>query len=178
MGANDISHFLHTVEIRKNEKIPLDNFYKETELEKRRMWSLINPGLLLSQAYIYFVYGQEQGLLDDLDISKYFSKISVNYSGYCDLSDIDKSITIRRRVRNAIAHCRYSIEVRTTDGRITKDGDVWFVFTDQKRDGSDKIKIEMSFPTFGNVVEAAGGHTLSKLKAQQNAPADARTSRG
>ncbi|HSW39152.1 MAG TPA: hypothetical protein VLL97_06635, partial [Acidobacteriota bacterium] len=43
---------------------------------------------------------------------------------------------------------------------ITNDGDVWFVFTDHKLDGSDKIKIEMSFPTFGNIVEAAGGHTL------------------
>ena len=164
MGANDVSHFLHTVEERKNEKVPLDQFYRETETEKKRMWTLINPGLLLSQAYIYFVYGQEKGLLDGFDISKFFSQITVNYSDYSDLHEREKSKLIRRRLRNSIAHCRYDIEIRTTDGEITKDGDIVFVFTDEKHDKSDKIKFEMNLPTFGNIVEGAGAHILNALR--------------
>ncbi|MGD9992368.1 MAG: hypothetical protein AB7S69_03645 [Salinivirgaceae bacterium] len=161
IGTNDTSHFVHEANSKKSETIPLRDFFENTE--RKRKWSIVNPGFVLGNAYMYFVYGQEKGLLNDFSIDAFLSNIIIteDKSKYDDC--IDKSDYLKRRLRNSLAHCRYRIEIRSKSQIIENDGDVWFVFSDSNK-GKDKITFEMSFPTFGNLIEKAGQHTLNNLR--------------
>ena len=79
------------------------------------------------------------------------------------MSDCKKCTQLKRRLRNSIAHCKYTIEVRTTDGQISNDKDLWFIFEDNNKKGDDPIIMEVNFPTFGNIVEKAGSHCIRKM---------------
>jgi hypothetical protein len=37
-----------------------------TETSDKRKWSVINPGIRMAQAYVYFVFAQEKGLFAEL----------------------------------------------------------------------------------------------------------------
>jgi hypothetical protein len=159
-GVNDTSHFVHTADERRDEKIFLKDFFIETKPKRR--WSIVNPGYILSNAYSYFVFAQENRLLDDFLLGQFLPFIKVTYPNYESLDDTQKSKLLKRRIRNAIAHCRYKVEIRTDDGKIRNDGDLWFVFNDEDR-GKDKITMEISLPSFGNLIESAGKYCISKL---------------
>ena len=161
-GVNDMSHFIHSASDQKEGNISLKDFFKQTE--QKRKWSIVNPGFVLANAYSYFVFGQEHKLLDKFDLSQFLSSFIVSYPNYKDIEPEKKSKLLKRRLRNAIAHCHYRVEIRTEDGKISKDGNLWFVFEDQKKDGSDKITMEISFPNFGNLIEVAGQHTIKELQ--------------
>lgn len=113
---------------------------------------------------MYFVYGQENKILDKFEFKDLLKNSKVNYHRYDSISDDEKCKLLKRRLRNAIAHCRFYIEIRNKSGIIERDGDVWFIFNDENRTGNDKIIFEMSFPTFGNLVENAGAFTMNYLK--------------
>lgn len=164
-GVNDTSHFVHEASHRRRDSISLNKFFELTK--PKRKWSIINPGFLLAQSYSYFVYGQESGALEDFSLEPFLDKIDVNYVGYDELSVVEKSKLLKRRFRNAIAHCRYQVEIRTQDGRISNDGDVWYAFHDDRPKGDDRIEFSISLPTFGNIIEAAGEHTMKQIKAEQ-----------
>ena len=160
-GVNDTSHFVHTANEKRDEEIFLKDFFIETE--PKRKWSIVNPGYILSNAYSYFVFAQEKKLLDNFHLEQFLPSIKVTYPNYESLDDAKKSELLKKRIRNAIAHCRYKIEIRTDDGKIGKDGDLWFVFNDENR-GKDKITMEISFPAFGNLIESAGEFCMRKLR--------------
>ncbi len=162
MGVNDSSHFLHVAQDNRESDISVSKLFADTS--PKRKWSLINPGLLLSQAYAYFVLGQEKKLIENFSLEKFIDQIEVKYCGFDAMSPDSKSQLIKRRLRNAIAHCRYSVVIRTNDGQIEKDGDLWFEFNDDNRNGRDRIDFSMSLPTFGNIIENAGEYTMLKLK--------------
>lgn len=168
-GVNDMWAFVCKAQENRDSSISLQNFFENTE--PKRKWSLINPGSLLSCAYAYFVFGYENGILDDFPVGnknakKFIEEFSVTYDKYKDMTLEAKVSMIKRRLRNSIAHCHYSVEVRTNDGQITKDGDVWYRFEDgEKKDGSDRITMEISLPDFGNIIEDAGKHAYNRLKS-------------
>jgi len=164
-GVNDSSHFLHEASRRRHEPISLYELFQETE--HKRKWSLVNPGFLLMQSYSYFVYGHEVRALEGFSLVPFLSDIHVDYDGYGQLDDDKKSRLLKRRLRNAIAHCRYQVEIRTQDGKITKDGDIWYAFHDDRPGGGDRIVFEISLPTFGNIIESAGAHTMKKIRVEQ-----------
>jgi hypothetical protein len=164
MGTNDASHFLHAAQQRRDD-ISLSHFIKETGAKRR--WSLVNPGIMLAFSYSYFVFGQENGYLDTFSLSPFLETIAVCYPSFDSMSPTDQSTHLKRRLRNSIAHCRYEVQIRTDDGAIHRDGDVWFVFQDSRPNGDDAIQFEMSLPTFGNIVESAGKHCANSIKAQQ-----------
>ena len=170
IGVNDSSHFLHVAQNNRKSDITVSKLFEDTEA--KRKWSLINPGLLLSQAYAYFVFGQEKGLIKDFSLEKFIDQIEVTYSGFDTLNIAEKSNLIKRRLRNAIAHCRYSVVIRTDDGQIKKDGDVWFNFNDYNQKKNDRIDFSMSLPTFGNIIENAGEYTMLKLKQNKAIDSD------
>ena len=164
MGMNDTSHFIHNINIfqKKNENITLKNYISETS--EKRKWSLNNPGFLLGTAYMYFVFGQEKELLKDYDIKEFLPKIKIleiQGKNNKDLHKVDIGDFIKIKLRNAIAHCSYNIEIRSKSNRIENDGQLWFVFEDEYGEG--KVKFEMSFPTFGNLVEKAGTHVFNSF---------------
>ncbi len=159
-GVNDTSHFVHEASKRKASGIPLNKFFNETK--EKRKWSIVNPGFILSLAYSYLVFGHEKELLKSFNMIKFnFTVSSLNYSA---LNDKKKNVYLKRRLRNAIAHCRYEVEIRTDNGEINKDSDVWFVFNDQKDDGTDKFTMSISFPEFGNLIENVGLHCYTELQ--------------
>ena len=166
-GVNDTTHFIHEASRRKGDSTSLKRFFIQTE--KKRKWSLDNPGFLLAVAYSYLVFGYEKGLLEGFPFGDHLNFFAVTSSTYNDLKDDNKkALEILRRLRNSIAHCRYEVQIRSSNGKIQNDGNVWFVFTDQnlrKPDSSDNIKIEISFPNFGNFIERIGGHCMKKLKS-------------
>ena len=170
-GVNDSSHFLHEASRRRGESISLADLFRETK--PKRKWSLVNPGFLLAQSYSYFVYGQEVGALVDFSLAPFLSDFEVSYHGYDQMKDDQKSNLLKRRIRNAIAHCRYQVEIRTLDGKITKDGDVWYTFHDDRQKGGDRIDFAISLPAFGNIIESAGEYTIKKIKAEQGGDGDA-----
>ena len=166
-GVNDSSHFLHEASRLRKEPISLVELFRETA--PKRKWSLVNPGFILAQSYSYFVYGHEVKALEGFSLVPFLSDIKVTYSGYDQLEDEKKSDLLKRRIRNAIAHCRYQVEIRTEDGKITKDGDIWYAFHDDRPKKDDRIEFEISMPIFGNIIELAGEHTMTKIKAEQDA---------
>jgi hypothetical protein len=167
-GVNDTSHFVHTANDRQNEEITLAEFFRQTE--GKRKWSIVNPGFILSKAYSYFVFAYEREMLDDFEPTDLITKIKFTdqRQEYNSSSERDKCKQLRRRLRNSIAHCKYIIECRTADGRISKDDDLWFVFEDNNNHRDDHIKIEVSYPVFANLVEGAGKHCMRELKIQQS----------
>lgn len=170
-GVNDSSHFLHEASRRRRESISLVELFKETK--PKRKWSLVNPGFLLAQSYSYFVYGQEVKALEGFSLVPFLSNIEVTYHDYDQLEGDEKSDLLKRRLRNAIAHCRYQVEIRTQDGKIAKDGDIWYAFHDDRPKGYDRIEFAISLPTFGNIIESAGEHTMNKIKAEQGGAGNA-----
>jgi len=169
LGVNNMWHFVHQAQLCGNHcPIPMREFYQYVTADLK--WSIINPGSVLICAYAYFVYGQEKKLLDDFlssDEGKeaFLAKFTVADTSYEKLtSNKEKVDYIKRRLRNSLAHCRYSVEVRTESGKIRNDGDVYYVFEDEDGKGGNKTKIEISFPSFANIIQATGKFGFKKLK--------------
>jgi len=99
------------------------------------------------------------------NVSEFINEFAVTYNRYENMDAKDKAVFLKRRLRNSIAHCHYSVEVRTNDGKINNDRDIWYRFEDESRKGDDKVTMEISFPSFGNIIEDAGEHTIKILKA-------------
>ncbi|MFO1432427.1 MAG: HEPN family nuclease [Candidatus Competibacteraceae bacterium] len=168
MGVNDASHFLHIAQERQADTISMRDFFAETE--KKRFGSLINPGILMSIAYSYFVFGYELRCLDDFFPSRFLNDIKIQNiedKNFYTKQDQDKWKYLQRRLRNSIAHCRFKVEVRSKPGKIQEDGDVWYVFSDENN-GKDKIEFAMSFPTFGNIINLAGAHCANKIRTMRS----------
>lgn len=161
-GANDASHFLSIAQRRRSEPTPLCDFFEETK--DKRKWSLINPGSMLAISYMYFVFGYERGHLSGFSLIPFLERVTVQYPGYESKTPAEKSDFLKRRLRNAIAHCRYEVQIRTDDGRPRNDSDFWMVFQDQRRSGADVVTFEMTLPTFGNLTEDAGCFCAQRAK--------------
>ena len=162
LGVNDASHFLHYAANNRNESMSVEQLFKDTK-EKRR-WSIVNPGFILSLAYSYFVFGYERKLIKEFCFQSWLRKITVEHNDFDKMSIKKKSDFLKRRLRNSIAHCSFKVEIRSSSGRIETDGDLWFVFFDENRNGNDKVKIEINLPDFGNILEEVGELCFRKLK--------------
>ncbi|MBN1931019.1 MAG: hypothetical protein JW786_05340 [Desulfobacterales bacterium] len=145
---------------KDNNKSSVQNLFLKTA--NKRRWSIINPGMILASAYSYFVFGQEKGFLNNYpdDTLVFLSKFKVTHANNIDdkeyqkKSEYDKCKYIKRRLRNSIAHCKYSLLNKNSDGKIRNDGDLLFNFKDD-RYGKQKVEFEIDLPDFGNIVESA-----------------------
>ena len=86
---------------------------------------LINPGLVLAACYIYFVYPREA--LGPIDLS------GIDLSPF-DLSEPAAAHEVLRRLRNSLSHGRFSI-----------NDEGFFMFRDQRSDGTDAFAIRVHF---------------------------------
>ncbi len=170
LGANDTYYFCHFCSsFRKNKQITISEAFSRTA--DKRTWGIINPGIILASAYSYFVFGQERGMLKGFpeDLNQFLGKIKVSHKNdinegdkYSNYSQHEKVEYIKRRIRNAIAHCNYRIYITTMDRKIRKDGDLLFVFKDDDH-GKKKVEFRISLPDFGNIVENCGEFVYTRL---------------
>ena len=105
---------------------------------------LINPGLVLAAAYIYFLYPKETAIhrlnLDSLDTSAF------------RLDHPMPTKDLLRRLRNSLAHGRFEIN---DSGR--------FEFQDQRHDGSDAFRAWIDLRDFGDFVDNFGRLAAGQL---------------
>lgn len=129
--------------------------------KKNENCELVNPGLLMSYAYIVFVYPRETAIsgIDEANLD--FSAFNVSAG----------DVTIRR-IRNAIAHGRFSF---SSDAQLT--------LRDNNRNKTDPFEASISAGDFGNFIQSFAG--LAKRtyfdgnqdSANNTMQVDARTSR-
>lgn len=97
---------------------------------------LINPGLVLAACYIYFVYPREATIasisLNGLDLASFAPRPS-------------DPRELLRRLRNSLSHGRFSI-----------DADGFFMFRDQRPDGTDVFSTRIHFTQLGQFVDTFG----------------------
>ncbi len=187
MGTNDSMHVLHEINKRivlnqspddglsksvdEGLKQTLGDFIDSTK--GKRIGSIINPGILMAQAYMYFVVGYEAGLLKGLEIKKNGifkfkdDKIPLDYKETEDSG-------ILRHLRNAIAHINYKFYTTNPNGVIENFGDILIEFKDfvpNKKNPNDKAKKYCEFRTtltnFGNFIETAGEMAYNMAKPKQ-----------
>jgi hypothetical protein len=124
-----ISWLFESVQIKE----PKFSDYLQQFKKKNEGCDIINPGILIAFAYIAFVYPKETSL-DMIDVSELdFSKFSFRK----DEGEV-KPKAIVRRLRNSIAHGRYSI---ARDAKIT--------FEDNCTCGKDPFTAEIACGDFG-----------------------------
>jgi len=173
IGMNDSLAVLHLASDKRNDQnFTTYDLYESTK--NKRRWSIINPGLIMAQSYMYFVVGQESGLLVDFPSSgqtiKFINQFSFHKDDYQTKKDENKTDAIKRHLRNSIAHSRYSFFINNPLGQITKDGDLIIVFEDYypKNDSKEHYcKFEISFPDFANLIESTGEMIFKKTTPQQ-----------
>ncbi len=102
--------------------------------EEHEGCDIINPGILMAYAYICFVYPRETAIKSIDDKRLDFSKFNIT---------IGQNKDVLRRLRNSIAHGRFSI---SSDAKIT--------FTDNRKDGKDPFCAEISCGDLGSFVQS------------------------
>jgi len=152
---------------RNDQNFTTHDLYESTK--NKRRWSIINPGLIMAQSYMYFVVGHESGLLLDFPSSDQAIKLIHQFSFHNDDYQIkkgeNKTDAIKRHLRNSISHSRYSFFIITPSGQISKDGDLIIVFEDYfpKNDSKEHYcKFKISFPDFANLIESTGEMIFKK----------------
>lgn len=160
MGINDSSHFLHKANDFRESSISVNSLFKRTE--NKRSWGIINPGFILAQSYMYFVFGYENNLLNGFSIDRFIEDIKVESKNYKNSKN--RSDYLLRRLRNSIAHSRVDIIIISEDGKIHKDGDVHFIFEDNNKKKNDYIKIDMDFSVFANLIEESAEYQFKELE--------------
>lgn len=168
IGMNDSLAVLHMASDRRSDQnFTTYDLYESTK--NKRRWSIINPGLIMAQSYMYFVVAHESGMLDNFPSSKetikFIHQFSFHNDEYQIRKDENKTEAIKRHLRNSIAHSRYSIFVDTPSGKITKDGDLIIVFEDYFPKNNSKehyCKFQISFPDFANLIEITGEIIFNK----------------
>lgn len=107
-----------------------------------REWNgerLLNSGVLMMASYLLFVYPQ-QADFDSID----FSAIDISiFNTIQQDSDNSESKKFCRRLRNSISHSRFVVDEETNI----------INFKDEKRDGSDKIEVEIGVIDFGIFID-------------------------
>ena len=191
MGTNDSMHVLHEISkhaaaYRNLEKSPDDGLSKSVNeglkqtigdfinsTEDKRRWSILIPGLLMAQSYMYFVVGHEAGLLKGLEIKGNGIFIFKNDELQLKSGETEDS-GILRHLRNAIAHARYKFYITNPNGDIENFGDISIEFKDfvpNDNDPNDESKYYCEFHTtfsdFGNFIETAGKMAYIKAESKQ-----------
>lgn len=120
-------------------KEPKISDYLQQFKMKNEGCDIINPGILMAFAYIAFVYPRETSLFDKIDVSR------LDFSKFKFLENVGKLSPkdIVRRLRNSIAHGRYSI---TPDAKITLE--------DNCNCGKDPFKAEIICGDFGTFINS------------------------
>jgi hypothetical protein len=172
IGMNDSLAVLHMANDKRNDQnFSTYDLYESTK--NKRRWSIINPGLVMAQSYMYFVVGHESGFLDDFPSSdktiKFINQFSFHNDEYQIKKGENKIEAIKRHLRNSISHSRYNFFINTPSGEIHKDGDLIIVFEDYypKNNGKEHYcKFQISFPDFANLIESTGEMTFNKTTPQ------------
>lgn len=99
--------------------------------------TLINPGLVLAAAYIYFLYPKEV-TMERMNLN------SLSTEAF-ELEEPISTEDLLRRLRNSLAHGRFDI---SDSGR--------FDFRDQRPNGSDPFRTCIGFEALGDFVEKFG----------------------
>lgn len=168
IGMNDSLSVLHLAsDRRKDQDYSTFDLYESTKSKRR--WSIINPGLIMAQSYMYFVVGHESDLLDDYPSSEKSIKLITQFSFKNDEYQTKKGESriqaIKRHLRNSISHARYRFYINTPTGEITRDGDLIIVFEDYKPGNSTNkyhCEFEITFPAFANLIEDTGEIIFNK----------------
>ena len=109
--------------------------------------SLINPGIALAAAFMYFIYPRES-IVDSLELS------NIDFSNFRIVEKqsnnpiIDKEII--RRLRNSLAHGNFTYDFQKGE----------YTFIDDNRSHSDYFEMKIIGPRFGEFIESFAKNAL------------------
>ena len=152
-GICDSSYFLHHANERRESLKPIKKLFVDTQL--KRNWGVINPGFILAQAYMYFVYGYENKLINSFDFMSYEENIIIDSQ---ESIKINKNEFILHGLKNALINSTVDISSRYDDGEIHRYSDIVFIFTDYNKGSNNPVRFEIDFVTLAIIIENTDTH--------------------
>jgi hypothetical protein len=145
MGANRSMYWIFESfdEFKRNPDQPLKTLF--SKYVHNGQCTLINPGIVLALAYVYFVY-PHQSILEQLDLSK------LRFDSF----NTEESLTnndLLRHLRNSLAHSRYWIDEFGV-----------FHFTDVSKNGRPNFSSTIHGAEFGHFVQDFGRLVVEQLR--------------
>lgn len=152
-GMNDTEHFVNEAISCQNRDKKVSEIISNTE--KKRKWSILNPGFWIGVAHCYL------GALKELSNNSFdyptLPDIKILKEGSLHQCKHDKDFV--RRLRNSISHHTYHI---LEDELVSDDSRFSFIFKDYNP-GNNKDFIEFEIPVIGfiNFVSKCGTELLN-----------------